>query len=651
MQQGTAPRADDKAKDTEIVAVAAYMRVSTAEQKGKYGIPAQAQAIRAFVGERLAWRLVGAREDMGESGSTDSRPGLTALLGDISTGQVNLVLVHRLDRLGRTEAAIWRCIWQIEDAGARVECCAEPLGEPGLEWWLTVDRLAREVEADYRRIVSRTQSGRQLKAVDGGWPGGPPPYGYRISGKGAFGSTLEADPGEAEVVRLLADLVIEGGRTLSGLAEELNSRGIPTRNGKRWTAVNLHKRLQSAAFVGEAVFRRPDRQWGGHCTRLGGDGRPLHGETVVIPLPPLLPAHRVRAFQEALAALARQRRNPIQAYPLTGRIRGQCGRPYIGCFRSKDQIRTYRCSGWEAGDPCGCVFLPADRVEEQVARHVNGLLASMPVHRRPTLSTSSQAQTQLMRHLERVASLERIVAQCAEELGDLRYQAQHNRVIAVAMRQLEAEQRVFERILAHARDWLSELENLRDTDARRTAVLEAAAPDLRSLSPSEQRRLIELVGVRVDIVDPEFRYREGTKCLTIRWHERTGTLVPPDPTDSQWSRIEDLLRSRYRAHHLRSPLDLRAAVTGMLHRLRTGILWRDLPDRFGAPEKVRCRQRAWMADGVWPEIVKLLDEEGVGTQVLGHAAGPELAIRTALDAEAPQSAQDGPDVVNTVNIS
>ncbi|MGW1917212.1 hypothetical protein ACWCQS_42720 [Streptomyces sp. NPDC002076] len=47
MQQGTAPRADDKVKDAEIIAVAAYLRVSTAEQKGKYGIPAQAQAIRA----------------------------------------------------------------------------------------------------------------------------------------------------------------------------------------------------------------------------------------------------------------------------------------------------------------------------------------------------------------------------------------------------------------------------------------------------------------------------------------------------------------------------------------------------------------------------------------------------------------------------
>ncbi|MEV7981681.1 recombinase family protein [Streptomyces sp. NPDC086519] len=634
MQQGTAPCAEDKGGDAEPLAVAAYMRVSTAEQRGRYGIPAQAEAIRMFVEQRSTWRLAGCWEDLGESGSTDSRPGLDELLVEIGEGRVGVVLVHRLDRLGRTESAVWRCIWQIEDAGARVECCVESLREAGLERWLTIDRLAQAVEADYRRIVARTQAGRQLKALDGGWPGGPAPYGYTISGKGAFGSALEVDPAEAAVVRLLADLVIEGGRTLADVAEELNGRGIPTRSGKRWTVVNLHRRLQSAAFLGEAVFRRPDQQWGGHCTRLGNDGRPLHGESVVIPLPAILPAERIHAFQRALAELTRPRRNPLGEYPLTGRIHGPCGRPYVGCFRSNDGVRTYRCSGLNAAAHCGCLFLHAGHAEEEVARHVNVLLASMPLHSRPILPASAQAHTQLIRHLERVTSLEWLVAQCAEELDELRCQAPHSRVIAAAMRQLEVEKDVFERILAHARDWLAELEDRDGRDARLTAALGVAAPDIRSLSSSEQRRLMESLKVRVDIADPEFRYRKGTRCLTMQWHERTGTPVPPDPTDSRWARIEELLRSKYGAHHFRSPLDLKAALTGMLHRLRTGILWRDLPERFGNREKVRWRQRTWLADGVWPDIVKLLDEEGKGTPVLGYEAAPALAIRTGLDTEA-----------------
>ncbi|MFE3036680.1 recombinase family protein [Streptomyces canus] len=650
MQQGTALCAEDKSRDSESIAVAAYMRVSTAEQRGKYGIPAQADAIGAFLEKRPTWRLVGSWEDPGESGSTDSRPGLDELLMEISAGRVDVVVVHSLDRLGRTEAAIWRCIWQVQDAGAEVECCNQVLGKAGLDRWLTIDRLAQTVEADYQRIVARTQAGRQLKAVDGGWPGGPAPYGYRISGKGAFGSALEVDPAEAAVVRLLADLVVEGGRTIRDIAEELNLRGILTRSGKSWTVANLHRRLKGAAFLGEAVFRRSDQQWGGHCTRLDGSGRPLHGESVVIPLPPILPPDRIRAVRQALAEFARPRRIAAGEYPLTGRIHGPCGRPYVGFFRG-DGVRTYRCSGWQASDPCGCVFLRADHVEEQVVRHVNAQLAAMPLRDRPMLSAPPEAQSRLTLHAERVRSLERLVAQCAEELDGLRCQAQHSSVVAAAVRQLETDQGALERVLAHARDWLEELAARAGRDVRLSAVLRAAAPDSQNLSPSEQRHLIESLEVRVEIADPEFRYREGTKCLTMQWHERTGTPVPPDPTDIEWARIEELLRSRYRPHHFRSPLDLRAALTGMLHRLRTGILWRDLPERFGDPGKVRLRQRTWLADGVWAEIVEILSKEGEGTPALSYATAPALSISSGLIAQPQSGISLGASAVNPVRIS
>ncbi|WP_461063102.1 recombinase family protein [Streptomyces pseudoechinosporeus] len=626
------PRAEDKDGDSETVDVAAYVRVSTAEQRRRYGIPAQEQAIHAFVEQRPTWRLAGCRQDIGESGSTHSRPGFDVLLGDITAGRVNLVLVHRLDRLGRTEAAIWRCIWQVEDAGARVECCTEPLGEPGVEQWLTVDRLAQDVEADYRRIVARTQAGRQMKAVDGGWPGGPAPYGYRLSGKGSFGSMLEVDPDEASVVRLIADLVIDGGYNLKKLTEELNDRGILTRSGKRWSPANLSRRLKSATFLEEAVFRRPDRQWGGHCTRLGEDGRPLYGDSVVILLPPILTADRIKSFQDTLAGLSRTRQNPNAEYPLTGRIHGPCGLPYVGFSRGKDGLRTYRCSGMQGAVSCGCVFLPAEFVEDQVARRVNALLASMSPKDRPALPASSEASTMLIGHIERVRSLDRLMARCREDLEDLRNRATRDHVVAAAVRQRDSDLEAFGRIVAQARDWLHELEELENRDARLRAVLASATPDIRALSPREQRRMVELTDVRVEITDPAFRYREGTRCSTMQWHQRTGTPVPPDPTDGQWERIEQLLRSRYSGHHFRSPLDLRTAFTGMLHRLRTGILWSDLPERFGEWVKVRTRQRAWLESGVWVDIMRLLNEKGEGTPVFERGA-PPLAIRTGLDAE------------------
>lgn len=89
----------------------------------------------------------------------------------------------------------------------------------------------------------------------------------------------------------------------------------------------------------------------------------------------------------------------------------------------------------------------------------------------------------------------------------------------------------------------------------------------------------------------------------------------------------------------------------MLHRLRTGVLWRDLPERFGDPRKVRFRQRTWLADGVWAEIVEVLSEEGESTPVLSHGTAPALSISSGAMAEPQPSISLGVRVVYPVRIS
>ncbi|MBE1593958.1 transposase [Streptomyces stelliscabiei] len=38
-------------------------------------------------------------------------------------------------------------------------------------------------------------------------------------------------------------------------------------------------------------------------------------------------------------------------------------------------------------------------------------------------------------------------------------------------------------------------------------------------------------------------------------------------------------------------------IDGILHRVRTGVQWRDLPERFGPWKTVYVRHRLWSADG------------------------------------------------------
>lgn len=47
----------------------------------------------------------------------------------------------------------------------------------------------------------------------------------------------------------------------------------------------------------------------------------------------------------------------------------------------------------------------------------------------------------------------------------------------------------------------------------------------------------------------------------------------------------------------------------LLFRLRTGILWRDLPPRCEKWKTVYDRHSRWSADGTWDEILRLVQAD------------------------------------------
>ncbi len=44
-------------------------------------------------------------------------------------------------------------------------------------------------------------------------------------------------------------------------------------------------------------------------------------------------------------------------------------------------------------------------------------------------------------------------------------------------------------------------------------------------------------------------------------------------------------------------------IDGVLHRVRTGVHWRDLPTRFGPWKTVYERHLWWSADGTWERLL------------------------------------------------
>jgi transposase len=84
-------------------------------------------------------------------------------------------------------------------------------------------------------------------------------------------------------------------------------------------------------------------------------------------------------------------------------------------------------------------------------------------------------------------------------------------------------------------------------------------------------------------------------------------------TDAEWDRLKPFLPDttprrggRWRDH--------RQVLNAILFRTRTGVPWRDLPDRYGPWQTSYKRFARWQADGTWNRIhtALQLDAEAAG---------------------------------------
>jgi putative transposase len=97
-------------------------------------------------------------------------------------------------------------------------------------------------------------------------------------------------------------------------------------------------------------------------------------------------------------------------------------------------------------------------------------------------------------------------------------------------------------------------------------------------------------------------------------------------TDAQWNPIQDLLPGKP-GDPGRTAEDNRLFVDAILFVAKTGIPWRDLPERFGKWNSVWRRFDRWCQLGVWQTLAEQLGEPDLtelqldSTSIKVHLAG------------------------------
>ena len=102
-----------------------YARVSTDRQAQKdLSIPAQMSAMQDFA-KKKGWKVIGTYIDAGESAKTTDRPELKNLLKFCKEkgGQVDIVMVHKIDRLARNLVDHATIKTLLKQRGIRLVCC------------------------------------------------------------------------------------------------------------------------------------------------------------------------------------------------------------------------------------------------------------------------------------------------------------------------------------------------------------------------------------------------------------------------------------------------------------------------------------------------------------------------------------------------
>lgn len=88
-------------------------------------------------------------------------------------------------------------------------------------------------------------------------------------------------------------------------------------------------------------------------------------------------------------------------------------------------------------------------------------------------------------------------------------------------------------------------------------------------------------------------------------------------TDEQWKRLQPLLpQVRTGPESKRGD---RLFIDAVLYRAKTGVPWRDLPERFGPWKTVYNRFNRWAKLGVWAKVFKALQmhDDEIGSIVDG----------------------------------
>ena len=162
----------------------------------------------------------------------------------VDSGEVNVVIVAKLDRLTRSVKDLCELLERFERSGVALISVAESLDTSSAAGRLVLNIMTAVSQWEREAIGERTRDALSHKRSRSERVGNIA-FGYRLAPDGVH---VELEPVEQAAITAIAELRTEG-RSLRRIATDLNRRGWRTRRGSEW-------RLESVARIASSKTPR-----------------------------------------------------------------------------------------------------------------------------------------------------------------------------------------------------------------------------------------------------------------------------------------------------------------------------------------------------------------------------------------------------------
>ena len=228
------------------IRVVIYVRVSSKEQVDGYSIGEQIERLEKYA-DAMEWDIVKTFVDPGYSGGNTDRPGLKEMIKEIENGDIDKVVVYKLDRLSRSQLDTLYLIEKVflannTDFVSMSENfdTSTPFGRAMIGILAVFAQLERE------QIKERTMVGKEARAKEGKWHGSkyvPTGYNYNIEK-----DLLEVVEYEAIQVREIFDMFLKGS-TVRTIETTLRKKGYTHKFGY-WDPKTIRRALANKTYLG-----------------------------------------------------------------------------------------------------------------------------------------------------------------------------------------------------------------------------------------------------------------------------------------------------------------------------------------------------------------------------------------------------------------